>query len=118
MENKLGIVLITYNRKNFLEETFNQIFADNSPIKNFDITVLNNNSTDGTSELINDYCKKFPNLKHVINKINIGGNANIAKAFAEYSNKDYIWVICDNDTYDWSAWQEVENAIKSDFAWL
>jgi len=115
LKDKLGIVLITYNRKDFLEKTFQQIFANNSPIKDFEITILNNASTDGTDDLINEYCLKIPNLKHIKNKINIGGNANIVKAYTEYSNKDYIWLLCDNDTYNWDSWHEVENAIENDF---
>ena len=57
LKDKLDIVLITYNRKNCLQKTFEQIFAENSPIKDFDITILNNASTDGTSEFIEKYCK-------------------------------------------------------------
>lgn len=115
IKDKLDIVLITFNRKDLLEKTFQQIFANNSPIKDFEITVLNNNSTDGTDELVNEYCSKCPNLKHVKHKYNIGGNTNIAKAYTEYSNKDYIWLLCDNDTYNWDSWHEVEYAIENNF---
>ena len=33
MKEKLDIVIVTYNRKDFLKKTFEQILADNSPIK-------------------------------------------------------------------------------------
>lgn len=115
LKDRLDIVLVTYNRKDFLAKTLEQIFSDNSPIKNLDITILNNNSTDGSTELINEYCQRFPNINHIINKINIGGNANIAKAFAEHMDKDYIWILCDNDTYDWTTWNEIENAINDNY---
>ena len=55
MKEKLDIVIITYNRKDFLKKTFEQILAENSPIKDFDITILNNASDDGTSELVEEY---------------------------------------------------------------
>lgn len=115
IKDKLQIVLVTYNRKDFLEKTLNQLFLETSPIKDFDITILNNDSTDGSTELINDFCTRHNNLTHIQNKINIGGNANITKAYTEFLNKDYIWVICDNDTYNWNAWNEVETAIISDY---
>ena len=115
LNNKLDIVLITYNRKEFLEETFGQIFAQDSPIKDFDITILDNHSTDGTSEFIQEYCLKHPNIKHIRNKVNIGGNANIAKALVEIPTKEYVWVLCDNDSYDWSAWNEIEQAVKDNY---
>jgi len=108
--NSLQIFLITYNRKKYLQRTFDQIFADNSPIKDFDITILNNKSDDGTSEMIEQYREKFPNIKHIIHNHNIGGNANIVRSF-ELANKEYVWVLCDDDIYDWANWKEVESAI-------
>lgn len=115
LKESLDIVLITYNRKDELKKTLNSILSEASPIKDFDITILNNASTDGTTELINKYCEKFSNLKHIVNKKNIGGCANIAKAFVEIPSKKYFWVLCDNDEYDWTAWSEVENAISQEY---
>ena len=111
MKDKIDIVIITYNRKNLLKQTFEQIFSKNSPIKDFDITVLDNSSNDGTSELIDEYCAEHSNLKHIINSKNIGGNPNIAKALVEVPQKEYVWVLCDNDSYDWTAWNEIERAV-------
>lgn len=114
LKDKLQIFLITYNRKNLLKNTFNQIFAENSPIRNFDITILDNASTDGTSELIEDYIKEFPNIKHIRNQNNIGGNANICRAFelSAFCGKEYAWILCDDDYYDFSNWKEVEDSIE------
>ncbi|GAB1401188.1 hypothetical protein MASR1M68_00990 [Elusimicrobiota bacterium] len=113
IKENLQIILITYNRKNYLQRTFDQIFADNSPIKGFDITILNNRSDDGTSDLIEQYREKFTNIKHIIHNHNIGGNANIVRAF-EIATKKYLWILCDDDIYDWSNWDEVEQAINND----
>ena len=115
LKDKLQIVLITYNRIKYLKRTINYILADNSPIKDFDITVLDNASTDGTSELIDEYCKKYPNLKHVRHDVNIGGNANICRAFelGKSSGKEYIWVLCDDDKYDFSNFDTVEKEIEN-----
>lgn len=110
VEDILEIILITYNRKDLLEKTFKQIFAEDSPIRDFPITILDNKSTDGTSELIQEYKLKFPKINHIINKRNIGGNANIVRAF-EIVSKKYFWVLCDDDDYDWTYWKEIEQAI-------
>ena len=115
LSEKLNIVLITYNRKNFLEETIKTIISESSPIKNCAITILDNHSTDGTSEMVEEYCKKYPNLKHIVNRVNIGGNANAAKAYAEYITKEYIWTLCDNDKYSWENFSEIELAVESGY---
>ena len=111
LKNKLEIILITYNRKPFLKRTLEQVFSENSPVKDFKITILDNHSDDGTSELIEEYREKFPNIRHVIHNRNIGGNANIARAF-EIAESEYVWVICDDDYYDWNNWHYVEDAVN------
>ena len=115
IKDKLDIVLITYNRKACLEKVLEDIFAPNSPVRDFDITILNNASTDGTTELLDEYTKKFPNLRHIINNKNIGGCPNAVKAFVEIPKKEYVWVLADNDTYDWTSWSEVENAVEKGY---
>lgn len=114
MLNNLEIILITYNRRKHLQNTLEQLFAETSPVKNIDITILDNKSTDGTSELIEEYKSNHQNLKHIINNRNIGGNANIAKAY-ELASKKYLWILCDDDMYDWSNWQEIEHAMENDY---
>lgn len=114
MKEKLEIILITYNRKKYLERTLNQILDKESPIKDFIITILDNKSTDGSYELIEEYKSKFSNIKHIVNNRNIGGNANICRAF-EIASKEYVWVICDDDIYHWENWDEIKNAIKNGY---
>jgi len=114
LKENLEIILITYNRKEYLKNTFEQIFAEGSSIKDFEITILNNKSTDGTTELIEEYRQKFPNIKHIIHNRNIGGNANIARAF-EIATKKYLWILCDDDDYDFTHWEDVEKAIAEDY---
>lgn len=115
IKDKLQIFLITNNRESELRLTFEQIFADNSPIRDFDITIVNNASTDGTDDLIAEYQKKFQNLKHVRNPINIGGHANICRAYemAATCGKEYAWVLCDDDLYNFENWKEVEINIEN-----
>lgn len=32
----------------------------------------------------------------------------------EIATKKYLWILCDDDIYDWSNWDEVEQAINND----
>lgn len=112
LEDILDIFLCTYNRKMLLEKTLKSLLSPESPIRKLPITILDNASTDGTSELIEEYCLRFPNIRHIRNNRNISGNANIAKAF-EMAKKQYFWVLCDDDSYDWSSWDEIEQVLLS-----
>lgn len=111
LNDKLEIFLVTYNRRKDLKRTLDSLLAESSPIRTLDVTILDNKSTDGTSELIKEYCAKYPNLKHIRHNRNIGGNANMAGAF-ENTTREYIWILCDNDFYCWDSWEEVEQAIE------
>lgn len=110
----LEIIIITYNRIKYLKNTLSQLFSNNSPIKDFKFTILDNKSNDGSSELIQKYVNKYPNIKYIIHNRNIGGNANITRAF-EIATKKYVWVLCDDDEYDWTHWNTVEKAVKENY---
>lgn len=111
IENKLEVFLITYNRRELLKDTLKKILAEGSPIKNCALSILDNCSTDGTSEFLQELLKKHPNITHIRNKKNIGGNANALHAY-ELASKEYTWLLCDDDSYDFSSWTEVEQAIN------
>ena len=108
----LQVVLITYNRERALARTLERVFAPDSPIRDCDITVLDNCSTDGTATLLEQAAAGHPNVKVVRHPRNIGGNANIIRAF-EQAERKYIWVLCDDDDFDWSRWDEVGGALRS-----
>lgn len=111
-EQILDIVLITYNRAPQFKRTLEMLFAPDSPVRNCDFTILDNKSTDETPEIAEYYASLHPNIKHLLNNFNVGGNANIAKAMERYGETPYHWILCDDDTYDWSGWPDVEEAMR------
>lgn len=114
MKNILEVILITYNRKKHLERTLKSIFDQGSPIADLDFTIVDNASSDGSADVIKAYAAKYPNIRYIRRNRNIGGNANIAGAF-ELAAKKYLWVLCDDDTYDFSAWPQITKAIEEDY---
>ena len=116
LKPRLSIVLITFNRDKLLQRTLTQIFAENSPLKNLKIHILDNGSTDKTPSICSYYKEIFPNLSYSRNALNAGGNANICKAFEIGFSvpSEYIWVLCDDDFYDFSHWKEVEEGLEKD----
>lgn len=103
----LSIVIITYNRATLLDRTLKSILT--SPFKYCSITVLDNHSSDNTRRVVQNF-SEHKNLKIVTNVFNIGGNANILRAL-EYATKKYIWILADDDTYDFSDCGDVINLI-------
>ena len=114
LKDKLQIVLITYNRVTHLNRTLEALFDKNSPVRNIDITILDNASDDGTGGVCKEYASRFSNITYVCHPKNIGGNANICRAY-EYANKEYIWLLADDDGYDWTFWHQIESAIEKKY---
>ena len=111
-EDLLDIVLITYNRARQFQITLEMLFAADSPVKNCHFTIIDNKSTDETPTIADQCAKAHPNVTHVVNRFNVGGNANIAKAMEHYGATPYHWILCDDDTYDWRGWPDVEEAMQ------
>lgn len=109
----LEIIIPTYNRKEHLTRTLTQLTAPESPVKDVAITVLDNACTDGSDKIIEEFAAKFPNITHVRHHKNIGGNANIARCF-ELARAPYVWVVCDDDSFRWEAWPEIDNALQTE----
>lgn len=114
---KIDLFLITYNRLKVLKRTLDSILDEKSPIREYDITVIDNNSTDGTYEYLIALSKKYTNISVIKNIRNIGGNANICRAYEMSLSKPakYVWVLCDDDFYDFSGWNEVESMISKNY---
>jgi len=50
--NDIDIVLITYNRATQLNQTLKALLAPESPVRDFPITIMDNASTDHTSQVV------------------------------------------------------------------
>ena len=111
IEDKLEIVIPTFNRCEKLGITFSYLLGENSPVKNCDITILDNCSTDDTPNLVKKIAEKHPNVRYRRNGRNIGAIQNVEKTF-EIARKQYLWSLGDDDTYDWRHWSEVKKAIE------
>lgn len=97
MNNKVAVVVVTYNRKKLLQKNIKALLAQT--YKNIlDILVIDNASTDSTKESIQQYI----NNKDII-YINTGRNLGGAGGFnfgmrkAAELNYKYMWIM-DDDT--------------------
>lgn len=108
--NKLGLYLVTYNRARFLEKTLAAL-AD-SPFASCRLTILDNCSTDDTPQVCAAFAGRFPDCRVVRHSRNVTGNGNYLHA-VEMSDTEYVWVVCDDDTYDFSAAADVLRAVES-----
>ncbi|MEH7111512.1 glycosyltransferase [Neobacillus niacini] len=116
---KILTLIVTYNRKKFLEECLHAL--QNQSYLDFDILIIDNNSTDGTKEV----CEKFLSNKvfyHNTGK-NVGGAGGFAIGIKTALQKsyDYCWVMDDDTIPQPSSLESLvskANSIKNQFSFL
>jgi hypothetical protein len=114
LEDIFEIMIVTYNREKELKRTLRCLFANGCPVRNVQITILNNASTDNTDKICGDYVHSYSNIKYIKHPKNIGGNANVCRAF-EIASKEYVWVLADDDHYNWFYWSDIYEAMQDGY---
>lgn len=99
IDEKLRIFIPTYNRAAFLDATLSAL--EKSPFAGCRVTVLDNCSADATAEVCRSHMRNNARLDVLRHAKNIGANPNYLRA-VELSDGEYTWVLCDDDTYDFS----------------
>lgn len=67
---KISVYITSYNQKAFLKEAIDSVLAQT--LKPFEIIIVDDCSTDGSQELIKEYCLNEPIIKAHFNNENIG----------------------------------------------
>ncbi len=68
--NKATVIIPTYNEKGNIEKTIQQVLENSKNIKNWDVYILvvDDNSPDGTAEIVKKISKKNPKVKLLLKK--------------------------------------------------
>lgn len=66
---KLSIIICTYNRGSILSDCLDSLTKQTVEVNNlFEVVIINNNSTDNTQDIINQFTSKYPNFKYYFEK--------------------------------------------------
>ena len=90
--NKIDIVIPTYNRANYLKMAIESVLKQSH--KDFHIYILDNCSTDNTSEVIDLF--KSEQLTHIKNPTNLGFVGNLNKAL-QTGSSELLHIFHDDD---------------------
>lgn len=86
MNYYVSVVIISFNTKEYIRECLESVFTQD--FSNFEVIIVDNASTDGTIDVINEYVSNKDNVKFIKNGENLGGasagNIGITNATGEY----------------------------------
>ena len=95
--NLVSIVIPTYNRIDLIDETVNS--ALDQTYQNIEITVLDNNSTDGSFNYLQEKYKANSKIRIYKNDVTYDIVKNWRKCF-EYSKGEYVLILWSDDLID------------------
>lgn len=89
-----SIIIPTYNRSDVIIRSLETWAAQTLPASEFEVIVVDNNSTDNSAQLIQDFVADKPNFHYLLEKQK--GSTNARHAGARMA-KSYILIFCDDD---------------------
>lgn len=92
---KISVIITTYNRKAFLRQAIDSILTQEYP--SVEITVIDDASTDGTDELMEEAFGGESRVIYMRNTSNRGPGANRLEAFSAHGDGEYILFLDDDD---------------------
>ena len=109
--NKIVAIIVTYNRKVLLNEAIDALL--NQTFNQFDIYIVDNASTDGTYDYIQQKIDQFQNISYMNTGENLGGAGGFHYGIKKAVEQNYqkIWIM-DDDTIPTPT--ALEELIKAD----
>lgn len=110
---KYGVVVVTYNRIKLLKECMECVI---NQTRKFDsILVIDNCSTDGTGDYLDNFKKNYNDIKVIHMTENLGGAGGFKKGIATlYPDVDYVLIIDDDAMLDHNFLEIVIHNMRDD----
>lgn len=94
---QVSIILPVYNAANYLSRCLDSILNQTFFLTDLEILLINNNSTDNSPEIIQQYCQKYPKFIRTYTCTTKGASA-ARNLGAKHAKGKYLWFI-DSDDY-------------------
>ena len=112
---KLSIIIPLYNNRRFIKKCLDSCLSQGLDVKEYEIIIVNDASTDGGEIVANTYVNKYPHIKIVNHKDNKGCELTRLSGILK-AKGDYIFIL---DSDDWLSHNSIkpllEMAINNDY---
>ena len=116
MEKKFSIIVPAYNAEEYLERCIASMANQNFPYDEYEVIVVNDGSTDGTLDLLNDLCLKYSFLRYVTT-VN-GGLSRARNRGIEEAVADYLLFVDSDDSIKSHSLTQIYDELIKEEPWL
>jgi len=86
---KVSVIMLAYNHVLYIAQAIDSVLMQETDFE-YEIVIGEDCSSDGTREILIEYHKKHPDkIRLLLNKKNMGANANYRKTYSE-CNSEYV----------------------------
>lgn len=109
---KISVIVPVYNTKDYISQCLNSII--NQTLDEIEILVVDDGSTDGTTDIIKEYAEKHPQKIKVFYKEN-GGQASARNLALNHAKGEYLGFVDSDDWVDTEMYSEMyQKAVAED----
>ena len=113
MENKplVTIAMTVYNGEKYLREALDSLLSQD--YGNFELIILDNQSTDQTREICLEFAKKDPRIRYILDSQMRNGH-DATTHIASFAQGEYYMCACDDDLWESSYITKLVSVLNSD----
>lgn len=96
MNPQLSVIIPVYNGEKYLRQCLDSIVAQSIGIDNIEVIIVNDNSSDNSLSIINEYASKYDNFRVISNESNLGAGESRNIAINEVKTDYLTFIDCDD----------------------
>lgn len=97
---KISVIMPIYNAENDINRSISSIINQTMNFKDIELILVDDNSNDGSKEIMESYASKYSNVKCIFLENNHGGPSIPRNIGIKNASADYIMFIDNDDEYD------------------
>lgn len=109
---KISIIVPVYNSEKYLKDSLDSIVNQSIGVENLEVIIVDDASTDGTGDIIDEYAHKYSNFKAIHLTENIGAAYGPRNVALKEVTSEYVMFLDADDTFIETACEDLYNEIS------
>ena len=110
----ISVIIPIYNAEKYLNRCIDSIINQSLGFENIELILVDDNSSDNSKNIINEYCKKYSNIKSFFSSTNHGFPGYGRNIGLKNSTAKYMMFIDNDDTYELDFCETIYNIIENE----